>query len=198
MPKKFSDNEREYIKKRLKDEAMKCMITYGIKKTSVDELVKRVNIPKGTFYLFYESKELLFFDLINDLHEEIQKKLLNRIAAFTEKITVDQLTELLFDIYNEVNNTGLLSVLLNGDMELLIRRLPEDKVKEHLEHDNFSMEQLFQFLPIKDHSKIDAFGGAFRGVFMTLLYKREIGEKIFDDALRIMLRGLILQIMEEE
>nr|WP_277934491.1 TetR family transcriptional regulator [Parablautia intestinalis] len=26
--------------------------------TTVDEVVKRVNIPKGIFYLFYKSKEL--------------------------------------------------------------------------------------------------------------------------------------------
>ena len=33
----------------------------GVKKTTVDELVKRVGIPKGTFYLFYPS-------LINLIH----------------------------------------------------------------------------------------------------------------------------------
>ncbi|WP_286081321.1 TetR/AcrR family transcriptional regulator [Parablautia intestinalis] len=32
--------------------------------TTVDEIVKRVNIPKGTFYLFYKSKELLLFEVI--------------------------------------------------------------------------------------------------------------------------------------
>ncbi len=31
----------------------------GVKKTTVDELVKRVGIPKGTFYLFYPSKDCL-------------------------------------------------------------------------------------------------------------------------------------------
>ena len=52
MPKSYSDQEREYIKKRLKDEATKCLIQYGVRRTTVDEIVKRVNIPKGTFYLF--------------------------------------------------------------------------------------------------------------------------------------------------
>ena len=35
----------------------------GVKKTTVDELVKRTGIPKGTFYLFYPSKEMLLFDV---------------------------------------------------------------------------------------------------------------------------------------
>jgi AcrR family transcriptional regulator len=39
--------EREYIKKRLMEEAQDCLRLYGIRKTTVDELVKRANIPKG-------------------------------------------------------------------------------------------------------------------------------------------------------
>lgn len=35
----------------------------GVKKTTVDELVKREGIPKGTFYLFYPSKEMLLYDV---------------------------------------------------------------------------------------------------------------------------------------
>lgn len=54
MPKSYSEQEREYIRKRLKEEAAKCLARYGVRRTTVDEIVKRVNIPKGTFYLFYK------------------------------------------------------------------------------------------------------------------------------------------------
>lgn len=71
MPKTFTDKEREYIKKRLMEEAQDCLRLYGIRKTTVDELVKRANIPKGTFYLFYDSKELLFYDSVKGMFREI-------------------------------------------------------------------------------------------------------------------------------
>ena len=64
MPKAYSDQEKEYIRKRLKEEAAKCLAQYGIKRTTVDEIVQRVKIPKGTFYLFYQSKEMLLFEVI--------------------------------------------------------------------------------------------------------------------------------------
>ena len=64
LPKSYSDQERAYITKRLKEEAAACMGQFGIRRTTVDELVKRVKIPKGTFYLFYPSKELLLFEVI--------------------------------------------------------------------------------------------------------------------------------------
>jgi len=198
LPKKFSDTEKEYIVKRLKEEALNCISTYGIKKTTVDELVKRVNIPKGTFYLFYDSKELLLFDAINDLHDEVQNQLLKESAGFLEGITIDGLTDFILRVYQQVSSTGLLSIILNGEMELLMRRLPEAVVKEHLAHDDFSMEQLFRVLPIKGDKNIEAYSGAFRAIFLTMLHRREIGEKVFDEALRLMIRGLIIQIMEDE
>lgn len=197
MPKKLSDTEKQYIVKRLKEEALKCITTYGVKKTTVDELVKRVNIPKGTFYLFYASKELLLFDAINDLHDEVQAQLMKDVALLSGNITTEALTEFLFHLYSQVSSTGLLSMILNGELDLLMRKLPEDVVKEHLSQDDFNMEQLFSFLQIKDKKNIEAYSGAFRGIFLTMLHRREIGEQVFDDALKLMIRGLVIQIMEE-
>ena len=59
MPKLYSEEEKKQIIQRLKEEANILMQEKGVKKTTVDELVKRVGIPKGTFYLFYPSKEML-------------------------------------------------------------------------------------------------------------------------------------------
>ena len=75
MPKSYSDQEKEYIVSRLKEEAVKCLSQYGVRRTTVDELVKRVNIPKGTFYLFYKSKELLLFEVLQELHDKINNDL---------------------------------------------------------------------------------------------------------------------------
>ena len=63
MPKIYSEEEKKQIIQRLKEEANILMQEKGVKKTKVDELEKRVGIPKGTFYLFYPSKEMLLFDV---------------------------------------------------------------------------------------------------------------------------------------
>lgn len=197
MPKKFTQSEKDFIVKRLKEVAIHCLMTYGIKRTTVDELVKRVNIPKGTFYLLYESKELLLFDAINDVHDSIQEKMMLEMQELQNDISVDRLTEFLMSLYMEVNNSGLLSVLMGPEMELLMRKLPEHIVKEHQQKDDFNIEQLFSFLPHTKNKNMNAFSGAFRGVFMTMLYKREIGEQIFHEAMRVILRGLVIQMLED-
>ena len=50
MPRAFSDREREVIKERLQKAAVESMIKYGVRRTTVDCLVKGANILKGTFY----------------------------------------------------------------------------------------------------------------------------------------------------
>lgn len=197
MPKSFSDSEREYIIKRLKEEAKECLNLYGIKKTTVDELVRRVNIAKGTFYLFYDSKEMLLFDAINDLHDEIQVQLFNEIKLINGKIDCENLTALLFKLYKSVDNTFLLKAFTNGELDLLIRKLPHEAVEKHLAQDDQIMEMLKEAIPSMTEKDVKCFSGALRGVFMTMLYKREIGEEIFDESLRLMLRGLAIQMTEE-
>lgn len=198
MPKTYSDKEREHIKIKLKEEALACLTLYGVKKTTVDELVKRVNIPKGTFYLFYESKELLLFDVINDVHDEIQTLLIKELEKIGDKVSSQKVTELLYQLYKKVDDTSLLNLMTNGDLELIMRKLPNEVVAEHLNHDDFMMEQLLSFLPHNKDKNIEVFSGALRGIFLTLLHRREIGHKVFDEALRLMIHGVVIQLLDVE
>ena len=198
MPKTFTDSERTYIKNRLMEEAKLCLSQFGIRKTTVDELVKRVNIPKGTFYLFYESKELLFFDVFCKFHDELQAKLISKIAVIREDINLLLLTELILELYKLVEKSFMLRFLTNGEMELLIRKLPPELAKSHSERDDFSVEQLLSLVPNFKAVNAKAFSAALRGIFLSMLHKHEIGEEVFDDALKIMIHGVVIQMFGGE
>lgn len=196
MPKSFSDGERAYIKKRLMESARSCLAQYGARKTTIDELVKRANIPKGTFYLFYDSKELLFFDVLCEFHEEMHQKLLKEAAAIRADISPQKLTDLLFGLYKMVENSFAVCFLNNGEMDLLLRRLPPEIAKEHVLKDNFDVESLFATAPQLSGVDVKAMSAALRAIFLTMLYKKEIGEEIYDDALRVLIYGVVLQMFE--
>lgn len=197
MPKSYSSQEKEYIVKRLKEEAYNCLNLYGVKKTTVDELVGRVNIPKGTFYLFYDSKEILLFDVVNDLHDEIQKHFIREANLIKGRITAENLTNLLFEVYKMVDDTFLLKVMTNGELELIIRKLPNEIVEKHFRDDYAMMEKFMELIPHVKEKNVQYFSGALRGVFLTMLHKREIGEEVFDGSLKLMINGLVIQLMEE-
>ena len=66
----FSAEENAAIRETLLREARRCAVTLGLRKTSVEQLAEAVGISKGSFYKFFDSKELLFFAALEDIHTE--------------------------------------------------------------------------------------------------------------------------------
>ena len=198
MPKAFSDNERAQIHKKLIEEAKKCIGLYGMRKTTVDELVRRVNIPKGTFYLFYESKELLFYEVFCALHDEMQEKLLTELSVLKGSMDADALTALFFKLYKSLDGSTLLKLITGGELEVLFRKLPPELVKQHAQNDDLRLEELVSLVPNIKARNIPIFSAAMRGIFISLLHKQEVGEAVFDEALHVMIRGVVLQMFQED
>lgn len=197
MPKSFTESERAQIKRRLMEEAQDCLARYGMRKTTVDELTRRVNIPKGTFYLFYDSKELLFFDVFRALHDCLKEELLSKIKALEGNVTADAVTELIFGLYRDADATFLYRFAASGDLELLVRKLPGEVASSHALEDDFSMEQLLSLLPgVRTEENVKTFSAVLRAIFCTMLHRREIGEEVFYDAVKILLRGAVAQLFE--
>ena len=198
MPKTFSESERVYIKERLKAEARKCLATYGIRKTTIDELVKRVNIPKGTFYLFYESKERLLFEVIMDFDKEAQAQLLEEVSALRGVPDVDAFTDIILRFYRQLDQSFLPRLMQNGELEYFMRTVPPELSRQHAERDKDAMGRMFAAFPGMQPERAAVLSAAFRGVFLTLLFKAEIGEEIYEEALRVLIRGVALQLLEKK
>ena len=196
MPKRYSEEERAYIRKRLKEEAVSCMGQFGIRRTTVDEIVKRVNIPKGTFYLFYKSKELLLFDVIQEQHELINQKLYQEISRFShEPFSVEKLTDVIFEFYKMTEEMPMFQLMDSKEIDLLVRKLPREVVEAHLQDDTDSIQKLFSFLPVKKEVDIKVVSAAFHAIYYATLHKDEIGEDGYDEALRMLIQGLITQVL---
>ncbi len=197
MPKSYSEQERLKIQEALLHHGAKCIATYGIKRTTVDELVRRANIPKGTFYLFYPSKEVLLFQVIQNWHDKLQQEFCEAVEQLGNNLDVEKLTNLVFDIFVRLDETGIMECLTSGEMEVLIRKLPPEIVAEHLAHDDDMVEQLMKFLPGVEGKNVQEYSAALRGVFFMLLHKREIGEE-YKAAMKIAIKGLFIQLIGGE
>ena len=194
MPKSFTEAEKKFIRDRLLQETEACLAIYGIRKTTVDELVRRVKIPKGTFYLFYDSKEALIFDVILKLNSQIQSKLLETVKAMEEKPNVDQLTELLFKLYQSLDNSFLLKLVENGELERYLHKAPQEFLELNTAEDDFMVGKLLSLFPNTDTDKISLYSGALRAIFLMPLYKDKIAADQFDEILKLMIRGVVLQM----
>ena len=196
MPKSYSEQEREYIKKRLKEEAAKCLAQYGVRRTTVDEIVKRVNIPKGTFYLFYKSKELLLFEAIQEQHEIVNRALYQALSNIADTgFSAEKLTDAIFEFYKMTEKMPILKMLDLGEVELLARKLPREIVEEHLQDDTDTIEKMFALLPIKKEVDIKVISAVFHAIYYATLHKSEIGEEQYDEALRTLIYGIVIQFI---
>lgn len=52
-------NEQLHIRKRLRESGRRLFATFGVVKTSIDQLTREAGIAKGSFYKFHDSKERL-------------------------------------------------------------------------------------------------------------------------------------------
>lgn len=192
MPKPFSESERNIIRQRLMDTAGECLAQFGARKTTVDELVKRVNIPKGTFYLLYESKELLFFDIFRGFRDEIHNEMLSGIAEMKESINPLGMTELIFNLFKRIEGSFMLKFLIEGDLEMMLRKLPPETAAQYADKDYFGIDILISSVPGLNPYYSRVSGAALKGVFLSMLHKQEIGEEVFDDALKVMIYGVVI------
>ena len=196
VPKSYSEQEKEYIRKRLKEEAAKCLAKYGVRRTTVDEIVKRVNIPKGTFYLFYKSKELLLFDVIQEQQENVNRELYQSISGIADtEFSAEKLTDVIFGFYKMTEKMLTLKMLDVNEVELLARKLPREIVEEHFQDDTDTIEKIFALLPVKKEVDIKVVSAAFHAIYFATLHKAEIGEEEYDEALRILIYGIVTQFI---
>ena len=206
MPKIYSEEEKKQIIQRLKEEANILKQKKGVKKTTVDELVKRTGIPKGTFYLFYPSKEMLLFEVAQDFHEQVDEHMTNGVYKIIQdkKMSMDalnfsgcveELTDLILGAM-EITYNSCLKVLLNPEsMALVLSKLPDDVLIKHRENDSDIGEGMFKELAMKRNLNVQALSGAFMMIIFGGMYKREIGVENWKDSMRIVIKGIVLQLV---
>lgn len=84
MPIAFTQEERTAIYNKLMEGARVLVKKQPARKITVGQLTRYAGISKGAFYLFFDSKELLFYTLLRQLHKELYGpaiKLLNEPAG---------------------------------------------------------------------------------------------------------------------
>ncbi|MDD3226886.1 MAG: TetR/AcrR family transcriptional regulator [Tissierellia bacterium] len=191
----FDDNEKELIRKKLKEAAEECLLKYGVKKTTVDQLVQMAGISKGSFYSFYSAKEVLFFIVLEEYQKSIISELINELKEI-DNIGIDEFTELIYGLYQEVRQSFIMSIIQNQEFEYFIKKLPKELIMEHHLLDNAFTKELFSYVKIKGN--VDIVSASLKAIFMSMIYIVEIGEKEFDSVLRLLIRGVAQQIIVED
>jgi AcrR family transcriptional regulator len=141
MPKAFTDQEKELIRKRLLEQGHKLFATYGLQKTNIEELAEAVGISKGAFYLFYASKEALFMEVIEQIEQRFRQELL-AVVDLPGPSPRARLFAVLQKGIRLFRTLPLLRFLTGNDYDLLFRRMPPERWQKHFASDRMFLEEL--------------------------------------------------------
>ncbi len=193
----FTDEEKGVIRKKLHKVAKECLQRYGIRKTTVDQMVAMADISKGYFYNFYSSKEMLFFTVLEEYQIDTMNRLTKQLTQ-TSQIGTEQFARLLYDFYQDFRYSFVYTIFKNHEMELLIRKLPKEVITNHRLIDDRMAEKVVSQINIKETISVEIVSALFRTIAMSILHIEEIGEKQFDTILKLLIQGIVEQIAKED
>ncbi|MGE7826876.1 TetR/AcrR family transcriptional regulator [Paenibacillus sp. NPDC093718] len=193
MPKKFSDEEREWIRQKLLSEARHHFEMAGLRKTSVEDLTKAAGIAQGSFYMFFGSKEELYYELILEEEQRIRNAVLDLFPP-EEVCSKESIKRFLLYSLGMMDESPLLRQMMDrGEMELLFRKLPKDLLERNFTEDQDALLPVittWQKAGILPGTAPESIVGMIRSLALLTLHRKEIGEEQFTSTIELLVELL--------
>lgn len=194
MPKGFSEIEKERIIATLREEGQKLFVTHGIKKVTIDELANAAHIAKGSFYSFYRTKEELFLDISSyyqqKLFYDLEPILNDENCSNKQKVLLFMKTAL-----EKLNDYPLLGIINSEIIELLYRKLPQEKVDQELNADILRFE-IFNKHNIKFKYPASIVVKVLQNAMITCIQNQDDEDNNF--MTEILLGGIVEKVVSED
>lgn len=190
----FTDYETEQLRKALLKETRHCAVTLGMKKTSVEQLAKAVGIAKGSFYKFYESKEMLFFAVLEGIHAELYEVADRALCESDGLPPSERAAEAVLAVCRRLSDTGDM-VFIEHDAKLLLQRLPDDIKNVHYHDDETHIRLLLEKYDLVPNRGISLAAATVRGLILTVSHKEQIGE-LYPQVLETLVYGACRELFK--
>ena len=199
MPKGFTQREKTLIRAKLLAAGTELFSLYGVKKTNVEELTQAAGISKGAFYLFYESKEALFFELVRQFEAEYREQILRDLAR-ADLAPRQRFKEMLRGALIRWKENPLFAHFGNDEYEYMARKLPQEQIEAHL-HSDVEFSARFIAACRRAGMEIEAspklVTGLMRAVVFLNLHEDDIGSDVHADVVAILIDQIAGYLVKE-
>jgi AcrR family transcriptional regulator len=198
MPKAFTEHEKETIRAQMREKGAKLFEKHGLKKTSVDELTEAVGISKGAFYLFFESKEELFLEILEELEKDFRARIFN-FAVSPKTNARALLAKLLNDALLTWDQYPLLKNITLADFDYLARKLPPDRIQAHARQDNEFVDEFLERVKkegIAVKASPSVIANLMKSLFFVSLHRDDLGSKDYVETMKVLTDLIARYIME--
>ncbi len=183
----FTERQNESIRSDLIREARRCGVTIGMRKTSVEQLTEVVGISKGSFYKFFDSKELLFFVVLEDIHTECFAAARKSLLENARLAAADRAAAAILATCRWLSETQAF-VFIENDAEFLLHRLPEEVKTAHYHDDETHIRALLEESGLQPRGGMALAAATVRGLILTVSHQEQIGA-LYPQVLETLVRG---------
>lgn len=176
MPVGFTEKQQEEIREQLFAAGIRLIRELGMKRTTVDKLTKECGIAKGSFYLFYSSKEEFLMALVQYTSAKTAEMLQSKLAG-RQQMTVKEF----FDFFREY---------LYSDYDLMGTLTIDDFfwLKEHMEEYHLfdpaeQMKSLKGWMALLSDARKDADPGVVFNLIKCIYAMREHRDAMIQESL---------------
>lgn len=193
----FSIDDKERIRESILASAESAFAKMGIKRTRIEDIARTAGIAKGTFYLFYSSKEILFFELLERIETTERAPIANKLRA-AGKLNFENFVE--EEIAALERHPFLLTALRGDDISYLFRKIPAERIAAHMSKDREYLGALCAEMRASKGLAGDAgaetYMKALMAIFIAALNPDMTGPGMAE-SLRLLGRGLDRMLEEE-
>ena len=183
----FTDEQNKQIRNDLIWEARRCGITIGMRKTSVERLTEAVGISKGSFYKFFDSKELLFFAVLENIHTECFMAAQKSLQENESLPPAGRAAAAILAACRWLADTKAF-VFIENDADFLLHRLPEEVKSAHYHDDETHIRALLEAGGLRPKGGMALAAATVRGLILTVSHQEQIGA-LYPQVLETLVRG---------
>lgn len=184
MPPSFRLEEKERLREQLLAAARQLFALHGLKKTSLEDLTRAIGVAKSTFYLFFDSKEQLYLELLELDGKEMEQRVWTAVKrASTSREAVKNYLQEMTDI---ISSNPLMQRLSThpDELQLVARKVTPEFLAAKLQRNVEPLqaflvqEQQAGHLIEKDPAVLL---GVMRAAMLISVHKHEIGEALYPE-----------------
>ena len=190
----FTEEQNEIIRRDLIRAARHCGVTVGMRKTPVEQLTEAVGISKGSFYKFFDSKELLFFAVLEDIHAECFATAQRSLQENVMSDTTSRATAAILAACRWLSETKAF-VFIENDAEFLLHRLPKEVKDVHYHDDETHICALLEESGVQPKGGMALAAATVRGLILTVSHQEQIGV-LYPQVLETLVRGACRELFE--
>lgn len=191
MPVAFSQEQRQKIQQDLREAAKKMLMDTPYHAIKVEDLSRAAGISKGAFYKFYASKELLFYEILRELHDELFSSAMQTFVDAKGQTADEVLCRTLLICYDEVHTSEYRRFLMKDSREIMAvipeaEKQAQQEVEVELFHKFFRQ---FGELAVSEELAI----AALNTLILTVYSREKLGAD-YETILRWMAQGVCSHI----